>query len=100
MRPHTRLALGAAVAFVAVVAVVDVVLLPWAAPVLPLLAAGGDRVRWTDLATLRVVQLGAAGQALAVTGALLGAWPVTGAGVDLVGLAALVTGYGLVRFPR
>ena len=100
MRPHTRLALAATVVLIGVVAVVDVRLLPWAAPVLPLLATALNRIRWTDLARLRVVQGGTLGQTIAVAAVTLNApTPVAIAGAALVGLAALVTGWGLAKFP-
>jgi hypothetical protein len=99
MRSHAVLA-----AFIALALAVATVLAGtaeplWALPVLPVLAALLDGVRWTPLARLRVVQAGAIGQTTAVLGELVHApTAVTAAGAALVGLAAAVTGYGVAKF--
>ncbi|MGW5052043.1 hypothetical protein [Actinokineospora sp. NPDC004072] len=100
MRAHTRFAVITALAVIAVTALVDAGSLPWAAPVLPVLAVLLDLSRWTPLARLRVVQVGAMGQVLAVAPVLTGApLPVAIPGLAVFGLAAVATGYAVVRFP-
>ncbi|WP_189213452.1 MULTISPECIES: hypothetical protein [Actinokineospora] len=100
MRSHTRFAVIVALLTIAVTALVDADALVWAAPVLPVLALLLNRTRWTELARLRVVQVAAVGQVLAVAPVLTDApLPVAVPGLAVVCLAAAATGYGVVRFP-
>ncbi|MGX7824786.1 hypothetical protein ACTG9Q_06810 [Actinokineospora sp. 24-640] len=100
MRPHTLLALIVAAALPAATALVSPPLLPWALPVLPVLAWLLNHTRWTSLVRLRAIQAAAAGQTVAVAAVLLKApLPLAIPGVALFALAAIATGYGVVKFP-
>ena len=99
MRSHTVLAALVALALAAATVLAETAEPLWALPVLPLLAALLDGIRWTPLARLRVVQAGAIGQTTTVIAELVHApTAVTAAGAALLGLAAAVTGYGLAKF--
>jgi hypothetical protein len=99
MRSHAVLAAFTALALAGAAVLAETAEPLWALPVLPVLAALLDGVRWTPLARLRVVQAGVIGQTTAVVAEVVHApAAVTAAGVVLVGLAAVVTGYGVVKF--
>lgn len=100
MRPHTLLALTVAAALLLATVLVSPPLFPWAFPVLPVLALLLNHTRWTDLVRLRAIQAAAAGQTVAVAAVLLKAPLVLAIpGVALLALAAIVIGYGVVKFP-